>query len=110
MRRLFFATLCATALALAAPLVAQQRHSTPLRAVPSAVEGRALTAADYARAERFMAYTPTPLARRGGVRPTWLEGDRFWYRVATDRGPEFVLVDAAARTRGACSLPECKET
>jgi len=99
MRRLFLAALCA--LALAAPLVAQQRPSTPLRA--------ALTAADYARAERFMTYNTTPLVLRSGVRPTWLEGDRFWYRVTTDRGPEFVLVDAAARTRGTCTLPACKE-
>jgi dipeptidyl-peptidase-4 len=99
MRRLFLATLCA--LALAAPLVAQQRPSSPLSA--------ALTAADYARAERFMAYNTTPLVLRSGVRPTWLEGDRFWYRVPTDRGPEFVLVDAAAGTRGTCTLPACKE-
>jgi dienelactone hydrolase len=108
MRRLGIATLLSAA-AAAAPLVAQQPPSTPLRAVPSAVEGRALTPADYARAERFMTYNTAPLVLRSGVRPSWLDGNRFWYRVTTDKGAEFVLIDSAARTRGACTLPECKE-
>ncbi len=99
MRKLAIATFLAAA--AAAPLVAQQRPSTP----PTA----ALTAADYARAERFMAYNTAPLVLRGGVRPTWLSGDRFWYRVTTEKGAEFVLVDPARRTRGACTLPECKD-
>lgn len=99
MRKLAIATFLAAA--AAAPLVAQQRPSTP----PTA----ALTAADYARAERFMAYNTAPLVLRGGLRPTWLSGDRFWYRVTTEKGAEFVLVDPARRTRGACTLPECKD-
>jgi dipeptidyl aminopeptidase/acylaminoacyl peptidase len=91
--RLAIAALAAVG--AAAPLVAQQR---------------ALTAADYARAERFMTYSTTPLVLRSGVRPTWLSGDRFWYRVTTEKGAEFVLVDPAGRTRGTCTLPECKDT
>ena len=35
----------------------------------------ALTAADYARAEKFMTYNTTPLVLRTGVRATWLPGD-----------------------------------
>jgi dipeptidyl aminopeptidase/acylaminoacyl peptidase len=58
---------------------------------------RALSAADYARAERFMSYNTAPLVTRAGVRPTWLSDDRFWYRVTTAQGHEFVLVDP---TRG----------
>jgi dipeptidyl aminopeptidase/acylaminoacyl peptidase len=58
---------------------------------------RALTAADYARAEKFMSYNTAPLVTRAGVRPTWLPDDRFWYRVTTAQGHEFVLVDP---TRG----------
>ncbi len=58
---------------------------------------RALTAADYARAEKFMSYNTAPLVTRAGVRPTWLSDDRFWYRVTTAQGHEFVLVDP---TRG----------
>jgi hypothetical protein len=38
---------------------------------------RALTSADYARAEKFMTYNTTPLVLRSGVRPTWLPDDRF---------------------------------
>src|SRR5688500_14526566 len=116
MRRLAAAAVCATALALAVPLVAQQRPSTLREPQGRPEQGRgtttlraALTPADYARAERFMAYNTSPLVLRSGVRPTWLDGDRFWYRVPTDRGAEFVLVDAAAGTRGTCTLPACKE-
>ena len=49
----------------------------------------ALTAADYARAEKFMTYNTTPLVLRTGVRASWLPGDpsdRFWYRVTTEKG------------------------
>jgi len=70
----------------------------------------ALTAADYARAQKFMGYNTTPLVLHSGVRPTWLgEGDdRFWYRVTTERGAEAVLIDPVAGTRAACTLPACE--
>jgi dipeptidyl aminopeptidase/acylaminoacyl peptidase len=58
-----------------------------------------LTAEDYARAEKFMGYNTAPLVDRGGVRPNWLEGDRFWYRVLTPQGSEFILVNPANETR-----------
>ena len=61
---------------------------------------RSLTAADYAQAERFMSYNVTPLVLRAGVRPTWLPGDRFWYRNAVEKeGSEFILIDPARGTR-----------
>src|SRR5262245_59536325 len=60
----------------------------------------ALTADDYARAEKFMNYNTAPLALRTGVRPTWIADDRFWYRVATENGNEFSLVDPTRGTRG----------
>src|SRR5688572_6473382 len=91
------------------------KYALPLAlAITVAVAGqrpeapRALTAADYARAERFMTYNTAPLVLRSGVRATWLAGDRFWYRVTTEKGSEAVLVDASSRTRTACGLPECK--
>ena len=59
-----------------------------------------LTADDYARAERFLGYNTTPLVFGAGVRPTWLADGRFWYRIAIPQGFEYVLVDAAKRTRG----------
>jgi dipeptidyl aminopeptidase/acylaminoacyl peptidase len=60
---------------------------------------RALTADDYARAEKFMNYNASPLVLRAGVRPTWLADGRFWYHVTTENGSEFVLVDPARATR-----------
>jgi len=60
-----------------------------------------LTAADYARAEKFMSYNVTPLVLRSAVRPNWLTGDRFWYRNALEKdGREFILVDPQKRRRG----------
>ena len=65
---------------------AQQRSGRPGQPAASrdrAVAPAALTAADYARAEKFMGYNTTPLVYRSGVRPTWLPDDRFWYAVWT---------------------------
>ncbi len=66
---------------------------------------RALTAADYARAEKFMGYNTTPLVF-GTVRATWLPagatgqgGERFWYRRTDAAGNQFVLVEAATGKR-----------
>jgi Tol biopolymer transport system component len=59
----------------------------------------AVTAADYARAEKSMGYNTNPLVFRAGVRPTWQGNDRFWYRVTTAEGTEFVTVDSAKGTK-----------
>ncbi|MGI4741723.1 MAG: hypothetical protein ACRYG7_41685 [Janthinobacterium lividum] len=61
----------------------------------------ALTAQDYARAERFVGYNTLPLVDRSMGAPTWLAGDRFWYRVLTPQGSEFILVDPARKTKTA---------
>jgi dipeptidyl-peptidase-4 len=71
-----------------------------IAALPALAEQRALTAADYARAEKFMSYNTTPLVTHSGVRPNWLEDERFWYRVTTEAGSEFVMADPARGTRG----------
>src|SRR5258708_7488956 len=77
-------TLKLTVILLAAlPLPAQQKS----------------TAADYQRAEKFMTYNTAPLVYRSGVRPNWLPDERFWYRVSTADGAEFILVDPAKGTR-----------
>ena len=73
---------------LALPAVAQQ--SNP----PSA-----LTAADYARAEKWMGYNTNPLVFRAGVRPSWQGDERFWYRLTTAEGTEFVMVNSASGTK-----------
>ncbi len=62
-------------------------------------EAPRLTPADYERAEAFLGYNANPLVLRAGVQPTWIEDDRFWYRVDTERGSEFILVDPASGRR-----------
>ncbi|MGH7560228.1 MAG: DPP IV N-terminal domain-containing protein [Gemmatimonadales bacterium] len=60
---------------------------------------RALTAEDYARAERFLGETTAPLLTGTSVVPRWLGDGRFWYRATTPDGPRFLLVDPARKTR-----------
>ena len=59
----------------------------------------ALTAQDYADAERFMGYNTGDLVLGGSVAPNWLGDERFWYRVTSQRGTEFLLVDPVEQTR-----------
>jgi dipeptidyl-peptidase-4 len=84
--------LCAVLVATTGTTFARAQQRQPANA-------RALTADDYARAERFMPYNTTPLVSNGAVRPTWLPGDRFWYRNQTAAGSEFVLVNASTGSR-----------
>lgn len=64
-----------------------------------AQQGASINAADYARAENALNYNTEALVDRASVRPNWLPGDRFWYRVLTARGSEFILVDPAKKLR-----------
>ena len=90
--RLSFACAVLLAVGLATlPATAQQKTEP----------ARALTAADYARAERLLNYNTTPLVFRTGIRPAWLTGERFWYRVTTQTGTEFLTVDPATATKAA---------
>ena len=72
------------------PAIAQERRSEAPRVV---------TAADYARAEKLLGPTVTPLVVGGSVSATWLPDERFWYRNTTADGSEFILVGPAKRTR-----------
>jgi len=69
-------------------------------ALPAVAQApRQLTAEDYGRAERRLAYNTSVLVLGGPVRANWLEGDRFWYRNQVAGGAEFMLVDPARRTK-----------
>ena len=59
---------------------------------------RALTAADYNRAEHALAPYAMPLVFGGSVRPTWLSDGRFWYRTTSATGVQFILVDPVKGT------------
>jgi hypothetical protein len=81
--------LIALTVVITLPVVAQQPSES----------SHVLTAADYARAEKWMGYNTNPLVYRSGIRPTWQADDRFWYRLITAEGSEFVMFDPASGTR-----------
>jgi dipeptidyl-peptidase 4 len=58
----------------------------------------AITAADYAHAEKFMAYNTNPLVYHA-VHPDWTADERLWYRDAGPEGDKFVLFDPAKLTK-----------
>lgn len=62
-------------------------------------QDNALTAKDYEKAESFMGYNTQQYVDRGSVSPNWLPGDKFWYRVLTADGSEFILVDPVKKTK-----------
>ncbi len=53
----------------------------------------ALTAADYARAEKMLSFGTSPFVDRNGVRPNFLPDGRFWYRNLMATGSEYVIVN-----------------
>lgn len=61
----------------------------------------ALTAKDYQQAENFLGYNTQQFVDRGSVNANWYAPDKFWYRVLTPDGSEFLSVDAAKGTRSA---------
>jgi len=64
-----------------------------------AQQGKVFTAKDYEHAESLMTNGTEPYIDRATVRPNWLPGDKFWYRVLTVKGSEFILVNPAKATR-----------
>src|SRR5690606_23776949 len=67
---------------------------------PAAAQGKVLTDADYARAERFVGYNTVPLVDHMVTRVTWLGDDHFWYRDHDAGGDSFRVVDAATGQAG----------
>ena len=86
---------------MAARIVRTAAALTLLLAGAAAAQTRALTADDYARAERFLNYNTNRLVLHVAAQPTWVGDDRFWYRTNTENGTEFFLVDAATGSRTA---------
>ena len=88
-----------TAVLLVACALAYARKYRRRRWPQPASTPTAITAADYARAEKFLAAGVNPLVIGGSVNATWLPDDRFTYRNATADGSEFILVDPVKKTR-----------
>jgi dipeptidyl-peptidase-4 len=59
---------------------------------------KVLTAADYARAEKFMDYNADRLVFHN-IQPAWLADGRFWYRDSSAEGNEFVVFDPVTERR-----------
>ena len=88
-------TACASLLAASVICVPLIIISAPLRAGQQSP----VTAADYARAERFLAPAVAPLVVGGSVTANWLPDDRFWYRNVLATGTEFILSRIRQRRR-----------
>ena len=59
-----------------------------------------LTAKDYELAESRLSFATDALVDNNfNGKANWLSGDRFWYRILTARGSEFMLVNPAKGTR-----------
>ncbi len=75
-----------------------------LTVAAAAQQGRQLTMADYAQAEKFMNYNVNPLVFHGVEHPEWISSngseDRFWYRDLGPEGMTYMLVDATTGTKG----------
>ncbi|HER40788.1 MAG TPA: S9 family peptidase, partial [Salinimicrobium catena] len=66
-----------------------------------------VTTEDYERATKFLNFSTNSLVDRANVRPTWLDNGRFWYRVNTPAGAEYVLVNSkTGKKKTAASLAE----
>ncbi len=54
----------------------------------------------YAKAEQRFASNASAMVLRDKITPQWIAGsDRFWYRVTTEKGSEFLYVDPAKKVR-----------
>jgi dipeptidyl aminopeptidase/acylaminoacyl peptidase len=62
-------------------------------------EKNELTAADYARAEKFLRQHTGSLVFRADMRPIWIDEAAFWYRNSIPEGFEFILVDTEKKQR-----------
>lgn len=59
------------------------------------VQAQDITKEDYQRAEQFLYQNVNELVFRADVNPHWAEEQpKFWYRVDTQKGEEYILVDA----------------
>ncbi len=88
---MMYRSVALSAVLLAAPLAAHAQQ-------------RVVTAEEYARAEKFLPVNTNRLVFRAGVQPTWLSGDRFWYRVRLPNGTSpMMLVDPGKGTKTNCA-------
>ncbi|WP_336516019.1 S9 family peptidase [Pollutibacter soli] len=66
-----------------------------------AQEKSALTEKDYQQAEKMLLASTQQYVDRANIFANWLPGNKFWYRVLTPQGSEFVIVDAKKGSKSA---------
>ncbi|MEZ4416230.1 MAG: DPP IV N-terminal domain-containing protein [Gemmatimonadota bacterium] len=66
---------------------------------PAAYAPDSLTADDYRHAESLLGSSLGAAMVSGSIRPTWISDNSFWYRGRTERGWEFLRVDAERRRK-----------
>ena len=71
----------------------------PDAASAPAEPARVYTDADYAQAEKFMAYNVNPLVQHVVRSPAWMPDGRMWYRDAGTKGNTIMLIDPVAGTK-----------
>lgn len=65
-----------------------------------------ITAEDYANAVKYLGFNTSPLVERANVRPNWIDQDRFWYRISTANGTEYVMINAKSGDRKTAASQE----
>lgn len=101
-RRILSVALAATALATMVLGTTVLPSLVPQLAAQAAP--RQLTAADYAKAERWLGFGTSPLVFGIGVNPNWLANEQFTYSVQhPDRSRPMILVDPAKGTKTNCA-------
>ena len=76
--------------------LAPSAAASPQAAASARSGATAITAADYARAEKFLAAGVNPLVIGGTLSATWLADDRFAYRNTTAAGGTYDLSPVGA--------------
>ena len=66
---------------------------------PTQAQTVQLTSDDYARAERFLGTSTSPLVYGNSVQPRWIDDGRFWYANTVPGGTEYVMVDPASGSK-----------
>jgi hypothetical protein len=81
-------------------MMTKRKIGAVLVAVSVSGAGEASAQVEYGRAERLIGWNLAPLVLGEASAPAWVgTTDRFWYRVRTSNGIEFVLVDPVANVR-----------
>lgn len=58
-----------------------------------------LSRKDYEHAASFLSFGTESLVYRTNLRANWMDGDKFWYAINTEKGTEFFLVDPAKKSK-----------